>query len=112
MKKLRVAETTLYLSLVPEYQDWMKTEHIPDIVATGLVESVQLVRMEIDQTSIAVFEARMTFASPEAHDTYNKEHAPGLGGKWGARWGKLKDDAKLSVRRTFGLIEEEVGRVS
>lgn len=60
-----------------EWVDWMETEHIPELLATGLFEEARLCRMTGQQEDSApTYAAQYLFASQTQYDTYVSDFAP------------------------------------
>ena len=68
---------------------WMKTEHMPEVVATGCFTHSQLVRvLEIDDTDGPTYAAQYFAGTRSDHTRYIEIHAPALRQKAFDRWGK------------------------
>lgn len=65
-----------------EFVAWMREEHIPDVLATGLFAGAELA--ELDATS---FRTRYLAPSRASLDRYLAEHAPRLREAFAARFG-------------------------
>jgi hypothetical protein len=56
--------------------DWMKNEHIADLLATGLFLDCRLCRLlEQDETDGVTFSAQYTCKSLDEYNTYISDHA-------------------------------------
>ena len=62
-------------SVEPEWLHWMKTEHVPDVIATGLVRSFQLLK---PKSSEQVYVFHYHFGSPQDLERYQRDFAPAL----------------------------------
>ncbi len=71
-----------------EWIRWMQQEHIPEILATGLVEEARLCRLaDTPEDSAPTYAAQYFFPSREQYDRYLSEYAPGLRQKGLDRFG-------------------------
>ena len=55
--------------------DWMKTVHVPDVIATGMVLSFRILKA---QGTAQVYIFQYDFESQESYDKYQQEHSPAL----------------------------------
>jgi len=68
---------------------WMKTEHMPEIFATGCFTHSQLTRLiETDDTDGPTYAAQYFASTRSDHTRYIELHAPVLRQKVFDRWGK------------------------
>ena len=78
-----------------EWLDWMKKVHVPDVLATGLIEKQELLIEEEGDVTYYLFQ--YFFPDQEAYDTYNRDYGPALKAdttqKYGGRF--------RASRRTF-----------
>jgi hypothetical protein len=65
-----------------DFAAWMRQEHIPDVLATGLFSGAELA--QLDPTT---FRTRYLAASRDNLDRYLAEHAPRLRDAFAARFG-------------------------
>ncbi|MEO1653452.1 MAG: DUF4286 family protein [Bacteroidota bacterium] len=76
-----------------EWLHWMKTVHVPDVIATGLPLSYQILKVK-DQAYTYVFHYH--FASQEAFDHYHQEHSAALQADTSEKFGgKFKAERQL-----------------
>lgn len=61
-------------SVAVEWLDWLEIEHLADVCEAGAL-SADVVRLDGDPVTCAV---RYRFASREAFDAYERDHAPRL----------------------------------
>jgi len=62
--------------IVQDWIQWMKEEHIPDLLTTGLFTDTRLCRLlEQDETDGVTFSAQYTCASIAEYHKYINEHA-------------------------------------
>ncbi len=59
----------------PEWFKWMKTKHVPDVLATGLMKSHRIFKPEGEAQRYCF---QYDFATREDYETYQKIHAPVL----------------------------------
>lgn len=66
-------------SVAARWIAWLEQEHLDDVLDAGAA-SAEVVRMERapDEAAACRCEVRYRFASREAFDAYEREHAPGL----------------------------------
>ena len=75
-------------SIENDWLQWMKEEHMPEVLATGCFEKSQLLRLiEVDETDGPTFAAQYTAANREAYDRFISNHAPDLRQKSFDKWG-------------------------
>jgi hypothetical protein len=65
-----------------EFQTWMRQEHIPAVLSTGLITDAEFARL--DDTS---FRTRYLAATRAALDQYLRDHSPALRGEFARRFG-------------------------
>jgi hypothetical protein len=58
-----------------EWLQWMKTAHIPDMIATGLIQSFQIMKAD-SETCLYLFHYQ--FGSISDYQYYEQEFAPAL----------------------------------
>jgi len=84
-KKMIFYEVTVRLAEVKDAADfarWMRDEHIPAVLATGL-----LLGAEFAQADATAFRTRYSAASKEDLERYLRDHSPGLRDQFAARFG-------------------------
>lgn len=71
-----------------EWVNWMKQEHIPELMKTGLFVDYRLARLlEQDETEGVTYTAQYYCDSLEHYQTYISEHAPRMREKGFQRFG-------------------------
>ncbi len=65
-----------------EFADWMRQEHIPDVLATGLFTAADFAALDA-----TTFRTRYLMASRANLERYLAEHAPGLREEFTRRFG-------------------------
>ncbi len=65
-------------SVHDEWLEWMKSKHIPDVVATGCFSSGNIFRIMVDEQSGVSYSVQYCAASMEDINRYMKDHAPAL----------------------------------
>jgi hypothetical protein len=74
--------------IVQDWINWQKEEHIPDIMATGLIDSYKFFRLlEQDETDGPTYIVQYFISSRNNYDRYINEHAPLLRKKAQEKWG-------------------------
>ncbi|GGH81000.1 hypothetical protein HNQ91_005439 [Filimonas zeae] len=73
-----------------QWLKWMKTVHVPEVMATGCFQQQQMVRLlETDETEGATYAMQYYAATEADYHRYTELFAPALRqqilGKWGAR---------------------------
>ncbi len=64
--------------IADEWLDWMRTTHIPDVMATGLFLDHRLCRVLNVEDEGRTFAIQYTLADMATYDRYATEHAPRL----------------------------------
>jgi len=62
-------------SVEKQWLQWMKTVHVPDVIATGLIRSFHILKPE-ETTLVYLF--HYYFNSSKDYEHYNKQYAPKL----------------------------------
>ncbi len=84
-----------------EWVKWMKQEHIPELMQTGLFVDYRLCRLlEQDETEGKTYTAQYFCDSMEHYNTYISEHAAKMREKGFARFGN-----KFAAFRTVMKVE-------
>jgi hypothetical protein len=87
--------------IASEWVEWMKEEHIPDLMRTGLFVDSKLCRLlEQDETDGKTYVVQYYLDSMESYDTYISEHAPRMREKGFKRFG-----SKFIAFRTVMAVE-------
>ena len=87
-------------SLVESWLAWLHGGHLAQVIAGGAVDAELI---EVDSPQGRAFEVRYHFASREAFDHYEREHAPRLRGE-GLRM--FPPEKGISYRRTVGVVSK------
>lgn len=88
-------------SIVEEWLRWMRQEHIPDLMKTGLFVDAKLCRLlEQDETDGKTYVAQYFLDSMEHYNSYIAEHAPRMRDKGFKRFGN-----KFIAFRTVMAVE-------
>ena len=88
-------------SIVEEWLRWMRQEHIPDLMKTGLFVDAKLCRLlEQDETDGKTYVAQYFHDSMEHYNSYIAEHAPRMRDKGFKRFGN-----KFIAFRTVMAVE-------
>jgi len=61
-----------------EWLQWMKTVHIPDVMATGCFEEFKICRLLVEEEKGTTFAIQYTAKSLEAFENYQKNFASAL----------------------------------
>lgn len=88
-------------SIHNEWLLWMKQEHLPEVMATGMFQSYKILRLlsrQEDETG-HTYAIQYSCQNLQDYDKYQQEFAPGLQAKT-----KAKFDGKFAAFRT--LLEE------
>lgn len=89
-------------TIADEWVNWMKTEHIPDLMKTGLFVDYRLCRLlEQDETEGRTYTAQYFCDSLEHYHNYIEEHAPKMREK-----GMKKFGNKFIAFRTVMAVEQ------
>ena len=67
---------TIQATVETDWLHWMKTQHVPDVIATGLVRSFQILKPQIEEANTYYFHYQ--FDHQADFDRYTKEFAPQL----------------------------------
>jgi len=61
-----------------EWLDWMKTTHIPDVMATGLFLDSRIHKVLVDDGDSVTYAIQYTCADMATYERYRDQHAPRL----------------------------------
>lgn len=76
------------LDIHNEWVEWMKLEHIPRVLATGLFHDHRMLRiLENDETDGITYAVQYTARNLTDYFTYQAEHAPALQQEVADRYG-------------------------
>jgi hypothetical protein len=85
-----------------EWISWMKSEHIPEMMSTGLFERNQVLKLlEVDEQEGITYAAQFYAASAENYNTYITNNAPALRLKANQKWG----DKVLGYRTLMEIVQ-------
>lgn len=85
-----------------DWLQWMKTVHIPDVLATGIFLDNRLCQVMVDEEQGITYSIQYRLEKLEDLDRYQQEHAPRLQAEHSARY---RD--KFVAFRTILRIEDE-----
>ena len=74
-------------SIHAEWLHWMRSIHMPEVLATGMFLDAVLHEVMIDEEGGRTYAAQYRYASPEDLQLYQQVHAPGLQEKYAAKFG-------------------------
>ena len=86
--------------IADEWLHWMKTRHIPDVMATGLFVEYRILRVLTGEHSAATFAVQYTLDSHAHLDQYQSEHAPALQKEFIDRYG----DKAVAFRTVLEIL--------
>lgn len=66
---------------------WMKEEHLPDVMSTGLFVNSRMMRVLADDDGGITYAIQYTAADMVSYEQYRDEHAPRLQAKTQERFG-------------------------
>ncbi|HEX5668638.1 MAG TPA: DUF4286 family protein [Chitinophagaceae bacterium] len=82
--------------------EWMKTEHIPEVLATGLFTHHRLLRLiEVDETEGPTYAIQYFTSVREKYELYISSHAKELREKVLTKWG----DQVFAFRSLMEVVE-------
>ncbi|MFM6997822.1 MAG: DUF4286 family protein [Bacteroidota bacterium] len=87
--------------------EWMRTEHIPEVLATGMFVDATLHEVLVEGDSGTTYAAQYRFRDPEDLQLYQQLHAPGLQAKSAAKFGQ-KALAFRTLLRTVATFQGPV----
>src|SRR5688572_24267201 len=61
-----------------EWLEWMRTKHIPDVVATGCFSSGKMFRILVQEDSGSSYSIQYRAPNKAAIERYMRDHAPAL----------------------------------
>jgi hypothetical protein len=81
--------------------EWMKIEHIPEVMNTGCFEKYQWVRLlETDETEGITYAVQYYCAEKKNYESYIQRHAPLLRQKGLDKWG----NQFIAFRSLMGIV--------
>jgi len=88
-----------------EWLTWMRREHIPEMVATGMFVGYRLMRiMDDDEADGLTYAIQYTTAGKKQFDEYLRTYAVGLRDKHREKFG----DSFIAIRTLMQVVEEQV----
>ena len=85
-----------------EWITWLKTVHIPEMMATGLFERNQVLRLlEVDEQEGITYAAQFYSSSIDNYRSYISNNAPALRLKANQKWG----DKVLGYRTLMEIVK-------
>lgn len=89
-------------SIHAEWLEWMRTKHIPDVMATGCFLESRISRIHGEEEGGFTFSIMYLSQNQEQYDTYQAKHAPALQAEHAQRYaGKF-----AAFRTVLSVIEE------
>lgn len=85
-----------------DWLSWMKSSHIPDVMATGCFLESRLLRVQGEEEGGVTYAISYVAPSQEMYDTYVAHHSAALQSEHGSRY-----DGKFAAFRTLLTIIEE-----
>jgi hypothetical protein len=89
-------------SVENDWLEWMRSTHIPDVMATGHFRDSKLCRVNGEEQGGLTYAITYTALSQADYDAYQKTHAPRL-----QRDHALRYDGRFAAFRTLLTIIEE-----
>lgn len=80
--------TNIDESIIPEWVEWMQTEHIPEVIATGCFTECRLCRIIAESQGGKAYSAQFIFPNLSAYHRYQTQFAPALKAKTEAKFGQ------------------------
>lgn len=75
-------------SIIQEWLNWLKTEHIPDIINTGCFTHATIFRLlEVDETEGPTYAIQYFAESKSLYNSYIQNHAKEMRKKGTDKWG-------------------------
>lgn len=80
--------TKVHESVATAWLQWMQTEHIPEVMATGCFTGFTIVRLlEVDETEGPTYAVQYKAPDLEEYERYRQQHAQRLSTVAMNRWG-------------------------
>jgi hypothetical protein len=89
--------------------DWlhyMRSEHIPDVMATGAFRDFKICRIHAEEEGGETFAVQYVAWSQESFKVYQDSHAAGLQAQHAAKFG----DCTAAFRTVLSILEEGAGK--
>lgn len=88
-----------------DWLEWMKAEHIPEVLATGMFVSYRMLRiMNVEDTDGTSYAIQYTCKDNATLQAYFANYAPALQAKHKARY----DNSYIAIRTLMKVVEEKV----
>jgi hypothetical protein len=93
--------TKVELSIAANWLEWLKKEHIPDIIGTGCFTHVNILHLvEADDENGITYAVQYHAPSRSAYETYLEEYATTMRNRTTEKWG----DRFVSFRTLMELV--------
>lgn len=90
--------------IAKEWLQWMKDEHIPEVVGTGCFSEARMFQLaEVDEVEGPTYAVQFSAANKADYDLYLQKHANILREKTAKRWG----DKVIGFRSLLKIIPLE-----
>lgn len=87
--------------IADNWLEWMKEEHMPEVIATGCFQSSRILRLlEVDETEGPTYAVQYMAANRQDYNRYISEFADGLRKKTFEKWG----DRTIAFRSVMELV--------
>jgi hypothetical protein len=84
-----------------DWLDWLKEEHIPDVMATGCFQEYTLLRLlEVDDSEGPTYAVQYKAESKSSYNQYIEKHASALRQKSFDKWG----DSFIAFRTVMQIV--------
>ena len=90
------------LEIHEEWLHWMKHEHIPDVMETGMFDEFKLCRIKEYEENGLTYAVQYIAPSREKFEEYTKEFAPSLQQKHRLKYG----ESVLAFRTVLEILDE------
>ena len=88
-------------SIAAEWLEWIKKEHIPEVVGTGCFSHAVIHRLlETDETEGPTYAIQYHAANTELYNSYIQNHAPAMRRKGLDKWG----DQFIAFRTVMHIV--------
>lgn len=85
-----------------EWLEWMKREHIPEILRTGMFTSARLLKVHSDHLTTPTYAVQYLCDNIDRYEEYTKSFAPALQAAHQARFGEHAH----AIRTVLEILEE------
>lgn len=94
--------TMVSKSIHDQWLSWMKEEHLPEIMATGLFQRNQFMRLlEVDEEQGITYAVQFFASTLDDYNAYISNHAPALRLKGTEKWG----DQVVGFRTIMEIVQ-------